>query len=116
MIILYMPVFKVQEEVFLNKINKCYVKILTVNKKPDNSPLKEYIKELPRQRLSQFDYDCKTRAHCLFAFINPESGDFIQSDEIEVAMDLLINSNYTVDYKLTKMVKKNSEKLVFYFS
>ena len=74
---------------------------------------KEYIKELPRQRLSQFDYDCKTRPHCLFAFINPESGDFIQSDEIEVAIDLLINSNYTVDYKLTKMVKKKGRKLIW---
>ena len=30
--------FKMQEEVFLDKFNKCYVKILTLNKKPENSP------------------------------------------------------------------------------
>jgi hypothetical protein len=112
-----MPVYKVQEEVILDKINKCYLKILTINKKPDNSPLKEYIKELPRQRLSSFDYHspCKKVPHCIFAFIHPESNEFIQSDEIEVAIDLLINSNYTIDYKLTKMVKENNQKLVFYF-
>jgi len=109
-----MPVYKVQEEVFLNKIEKCYVKILTVNKKPDNSPINQYIQELPRQKLSPFDYDCKS--HCFFAIINPDTGEFIQSDEIEIAIDLLVTSNYTIDYKLTKMVKKNSEKLVFYFS
>ena len=35
-----MPTFKVQEEVYLDKLNKCYIKILTTNKKPENSPLK----------------------------------------------------------------------------
>ena len=110
--------YKVQEEVFLDKLNKCYVKILKLNKKPENSPLKENIKELPRQRLSPFDYNCncQTQPHCIFAFINPNTGDFIKSDEIEVAVDLLINSNYTINYQLTKLVKKKSEKLVFYFS
>ena len=52
-----------QEEVFLDKFNKCYVKILTLNKKPENSPLKDYVKELPRQRLSPFDYDCSCQTN-----------------------------------------------------
>ena len=110
--------FKIQEEVFLDKFNKCYVKILTLNKKPENSPLKDYVKELPRQRLSPFDYDChcQTKPHCLFAITNPNTGHFIQSDEIEVVVDLLVESNYNINYQLTKLVKKNNEKLMFYFS
>ena len=63
--------FKMQEEVFLDKFNKCYVKILTLNKKPENPPLKDYVKELPRQRLSPFDYDChcQTKPHCLLLLL-----------------------------------------------
>ena len=84
----------------------------------DNSPLKDCIKELPRQRLSPFDYDCHcdTKPHCLFAIINPNTGDFIKSDEIDVFVDILINSNYSIDYKLTKLVKDKNERLLFYFN
>tara|TARA_Y100000591_G_scaffold331543_2_gene365790 strand:- start:1092 stop:1433 length:342 start_codon:yes stop_codon:yes gene_type:complete len=110
--------YKLQEEVFLDKFNKCYIKILTLNKKPENSPLKDYVKELPRQKLSPFDYDChcKRKPHCLFAIIHPNNGNFIQSDEIEIVVDLLIESNYNINYPLTKLVKKNNETLMFYFS
>ena len=113
-----MPTFKVQEEVYLDKLNKCYIKILTTNKKPENSPLKDYLIELPRQRLSSFDYDCNctTKPHCLLAFINPVSKTFITQDEIEVLVDMMVNSDYKIDYQLTKLIKKNNEKLVFYFS
>ena len=113
-----MPTFKVEEEIFLNKITKCYLKILTINKRPENSPLKDCIKELPRQRLSPFDYDCHcdTKPHCLFAIINPNTCDFIQSDEIDVFVDILVNSNYTIDYKLTKLIKDKNERLLFYFN
>ena len=110
--------YKVQESVFLDNFNKCYLKILTINKKPDKSPLKENVKELPRQRLSPFDYDCncQIKPHCFFAIINPDTKQFIQSDQIEVAVDLLVDSGYTINYQLTKLVKKNNERLLFYFS
>ena len=36
--------------------------------------------------------------------------------EIEVLVDVIINSDYKIDYQLTKLIKKNNEKLVFYFS
>ena len=68
---------------FLDKFNKCYIKILTLNKKPDNSPLKENIRELPSDFTLDYDCHCQPKPHCLFAFINPNTGNFIQSDEIE---------------------------------
>lgn len=110
--------YKIQEEVFLDKLNKCYIKILTINKRPENTPIKNYLKEIPRQRLSPFDYNCHcdNKPHCLFAFINPETGHFIKSDEIEIVVDLLMNSNYEINYQLTKLIKKNNQNLVFYFS
>ena len=76
------------------------------------------VKELPRQKLSPFDYDCNCyrKPHCLFAIIDPETHDFIRADEIETAVDLILNSNYTINYQLTKLVKKKNERLVFYFS
>jgi len=113
-----MPTFKVQEEVYLDKFNKCYIKILTTNKKPENKPISQFVKEMPRVKLSPFDYDCNCyeKPHCLFAFINPKTGQFLTQDNMEILVDLLTESDYNINYQLTKLVKKNNENFIFYFS
>ena len=46
--------------------------------------------------------------HCIQAFINPKTKQFIHKDEIDVLFSLLIDQDYTIQYEMTKMFNNNN--------
>ena len=66
-----MAIYKVLTYIWLDTINKCYKKILTVNNKPKINEQSEIIKTIPKKRKSPYDdiYCCDEKEHsnnCLF--------------------------------------------------
>lgn len=116
---MYMTVYKIKEEVYLDKYNKCYKNIVTINKNPNNKNLSNYLITISRQKLSPFQYNCPCddKPHCLFAFKDPDNlNNLLKIDNIEKIFTILIDFGFTIEHNLTKLLKKKDEKLICFIS
>lgn len=110
-----MPIFQLNEEIYLE--NKCYKKIITINKMPNEPKLMSIVKTIRREKLSPFDMksNCECVSPCLFAILNPENKrDFLCIDDIADLFCFLINNGYKIEHKITKLMKKR--KLICFIS
>lgn len=105
-----MPVFQILNHIYLNKFNGCYEKIIILNRNPNDEKLKPFLKTIRNEKLSEFQsFDCcNKQKHCIQAFINPKTKQFIHKDEIDVLFSLLIDQDYTIQYEMTKMFNNNN--------
>jgi len=114
-----MPTFQLNEEVYLDKCNKCYKNIITINKMPNDPNLSSIIKTIRREKLSPFDVksNCECISSCLFAILNPENKrDLLCLDDIAELFCFLINNGYKIEDKITKIMSKKQRKLICFIS
>jgi len=80
--------------------------------------MKNHIKTISRKTLSPFKtFDCcKETSHCAHAFVDENTKEFIDIENIDVVMNLLNTLGYSLDFDLTKIMLKNksSKNLLFY--
>lgn len=111
--------FKISKQVYLDTFTKCYKNIVILSKLPENdTQIKKYVRTIPRNKLSPFKtFDCcNEQPHCVHAFINPDSREFIPIEKIDRVIDILNTLGYMIDYDLTKIMLKNKtdKNLLFY--
>ena len=65
-----MSVYKISKQVYLDKFNKCYKKIIVIDKIPEE--LKSHIRTIKKEKLSIFDYEdcCNASSKCIYSFKN----------------------------------------------
>ena len=52
-------IYKLYKTTYLDKFNKCYKNIITINKNPNDPLLNNVLKQVSRQKLSPFEgFDC----------------------------------------------------------
>lgn len=105
-----MTIYKLEKLTHLDKFNKCYVNVIAISKNPNDANLNGMLKTISRQKLSIFDYNypCNEKPHCLNIFIHPETKQYLKSDELDVLFSFLIDAGYTIEYKMTKLVKNKN--------
>ena len=114
-----MTVYKIKQQVYLDKYNKCYKNIVIINKNPNDKTLSNYLKIISRQKLSEFDYfcPCDSSPHCLIAFKDPDNlNELLKIDDMEKIFTILIDSGFTIEHNLTKLLKKKDDKLICFVS
>ena len=119
---MYMPTYAIATKIYLNSITKQYDKIVTISKKPSGA-LKSSIRQLYNRPLSEFKvYKRGVSDRCLYAIINPESGEPFCYTEVDDLINFLEDKGYTIQYNLTKLMIKNNSRssemgqLLFYIS
>ena len=106
-----MPIFQLNSEIYLDKCNKCYVNIITVNKMPTDPIFSSIVKLIRREKLSPFDVqnNCECRNSCLLAILNPENKrDLLCREDIGNLFCFLIENGYRIEYKITKIIKQKN--------
>jgi hypothetical protein len=104
-----MPIYQLLNTIYLNKTTGCYEKIITINRRPDDKDLNNVIKTIKNEKLSSFkSFNDEYDKHCLYAFINPKTNEFIKQNEIDILFTILIDKNYTIQYQMTSLFNKNS--------
>ena len=117
-----MAIYKVLTYIWLDSINKCYKKILTVNNKPEKSTFSEIIKTIPKKRKSPYDdiYCCDRPPHCIHGILNPKNKrEFLGVNDIDILFNFLIENNYKLEENLTEILIKNknfNNDLIIVFS
>jgi hypothetical protein len=100
-------IYKLYKTTYLDKFNKCYKNIITINKNPNDPLLNSSLKQVSRQKLSSFEgFDCcSSEPSCLLAFIDPSTKEFITEEHIDQVFSILIDNQYIIEYKMTKLIK-----------
>ena len=78
--------YKVSKQIYLDPFTKCYKNIVVIAIADNNDQeLKKHLKTMPRSVLSPFKtFDCcRDESHCVHAFIDQDTRDFVLVDKIE---------------------------------
>lgn len=102
-------IYKIYKTTYLDKFNKCYKNIITINKNPNDPSLNNVLKQVPIQKLSPFEgFDCcKEYNSCVLAFIDSNTKEFLTEEHIDQVFSILIDNNYIPEYEMTKLLKDN---------
>ena len=59
---------------------------------------------------------CDEKSHCAHAFVDSETKDFFNIEQVDVVMNILNGLGFSLDFDLTKIMLKNksSKNLLFY--
>ena len=113
-----MTVYQIVETTFLDRFNKCYINVISINNNPCDDKLKHIIKTVPYVKLSPFEgfSPCCEVPACQHLFKNPETGKFLTLENIDFLFTELINAGYKIETELTKLLKKKNKKLICFVS
>jgi len=117
---LYMPKFyEIRLDDMLIQRDKCYRKVLTINKMPDG-PLSGLIKIAKREKLSVFKQTCSPCTKndaCMNVILNPsDKGEYLFEEDLAELMTFLVENGYTIDTKLSKLMQTRYRDVVFYIT
>ena len=108
-----MPTYTLLNTIYLDKLQKCHKKIITIDKMPDGN-LKQYVKQLQKNPLSPFENNncCGSQSRCIYAIIDfDNTNELLMSDQIGKLFSFLRTNNYTIDTELTRMMNESSNKM-----
>ena len=106
--------YKIKSEVYLDKRNECYKKIIVIEPDPNDPAINNIIKKISRNRLSEFEEfsPCCPRPNCFPAVMDPDNtNEFLAINNIEKLFTILIANGYTVDYNLSKLLMKSQVEI-----
>ena len=109
-----MTVYQIIETTYLDRFNKCYINVLSINNNPCDKKLNSIIKTVPRVKLSPFEYNspCCEQPACQHLFKNPETEKFLTIDNIDFLFTKLIEAGFKIETELTRLLKKKNDKLI----
>ena len=102
-----MPVYRIDKITHLDKFTKCYINIFSINTHTNDISFNNITKTISREKLSHFQtfQNCCDTPHCLKVFINKNTKEFIKENEIDILFSQLIDEGFTIDYKMSKLIK-----------
>ena len=106
--------YQIKSEVYLDKFNECYKKIITIHPKPKNDKLNSMIKTISREKLSPFQENspCCTQSKCIYAFINPSCKcELLCIDDIAILFNFLISNGFKINTDITKIMLKSDVRI-----
>lgn len=104
-------VYKISSTLYLDTINKCYKRILIIDREPEG-PLRNYTRKLKKNKLSPFDVDSCQKHYsksCVIAIY-----DFIDRNKLLTVADIgelfsfLFMNGYVIAERLSKLVSSNT--------
>lgn len=119
-----MEVYSLYKRIYLDKINKQYKTIISIDRTPIGI-LNKYIKKINNNKLSEFSVNnnyCYN--NCILAILN-DNNELLCIEELPSFISFLISNNYKIDYKLSKLLTSknisidnniNNNNILFYIS
>lgn len=112
-----MPKFyEIKLDDMLIQRDKCYRKVLTINKMPDG-PLSSIVKQTKREKLSVFKQACSPCSKndaCMNVIMN--QGEYLFEEDLTELITFLVEKGYTIDTKLSKLMQARYRDVVFYIT
>ena len=79
-----------------------------------SSPLFNISKRITGQKLSEHSEKTYT---CDSIIMNPDClSEILDYNELDILINYLFKNNLTIDYKISKLIKKDNQELIFYIN
>ena len=105
--------YQLSSQTILDK--DCYISAIGINKKPDGA-LKTLVKQIRSEQLSPFQGfpgPCGRYVPCQYVLMEPgDKTRYIHYDDIAMLFEFLIDNDYEIDTRLTKMMKDKMPQLI----
>lgn len=108
--------FTLSSRIYLDKYEKEYIRILTLNKMPIG-PLKDKVTQVKDNKLSEYKNNVvgnRVDNCCFYAFVSDEFNlscyndyKYLTIEDFDALLEFLVSNNYTVRESLTKLTRKN---------
>ena len=109
-----MKYFLIEKKPWYNKYLQIYQNILTISEKPDD--LSKFINTDTNVKISDFSVNSNTCNNCFNYFIKQECGNCcapMELCDVPSLLNLLVDNNYEILYKETKLFKEFNKNLIF---
>tara|TARA_Y100000780_G_C13693891_1_gene420608 strand:- start:1029 stop:1394 length:366 start_codon:yes stop_codon:yes gene_type:complete len=103
--------FRLGSTLYLDKIDKTYKRILTVNKIP-NGPLGNIIKQVRQERLSEFEINSPQSKCCIYVidsttFNTCNDYKYMTIEDVDDLFEYIFENDYKIEETITKLTLKN---------
>lgn len=109
-----MTIYKIKSEVYLDRQNECYKKIIVIEPDPNDPAINNIIKKISPTKLSDFEGSsaCCPRPSCYPAIMDPTNiTEFLPINNIDKLFTILLANGYTIDYNLSKLLMKSEVEI-----
>lgn len=107
--------YQLKTQIYLDKHQKCYKKIITIEPLPDDPKIKNIIRQVRREKLSPFDEPtecCSATNTCINAFVEPNCKcDLLCVDKIGDLFSYLKKNGYKINTSVTKILLKSDARI-----
>ena len=110
--------YQVSSDVYLDKYNDCYKKVIVIRPSPQDDILKKITKLVNTEKLSPFQdkSPCCPEDRCKYIVCNPLqinncNCDFLCVNDIHLLFNYLLSNGYKINTDVTKIMQKSSVKI-----
>jgi hypothetical protein len=109
--------FQISSQVYLDKYNECYKKIIVIKPEPKDDILKKITKKIHTEKLSPFKdrSPCCPEDKCLNVVCYPDKNkcncDIMCVEDIHILFDYLLKNGYKINTDVTKIMQKSDVKI-----
>lgn len=110
--------YQLTSEVYLDKYNECYKKVIVIRPAPKDDILKKISKLVNFEKLSPFQDKsvCCSEDSCKYIICNPIhqiscNCEFLCVKDIHLLFNYLLSNGYTVNTDITKIMQKSDVKI-----
>mgnify|MGYP003327167314 CR=1 FL=1 len=110
--------YQLTSEVYLDKYNECYKKVIVLQPSPNDDVLKKITKLVNMEKLSPYKdrSPCCSNNSCKYIICNPNNNskcscDFLCVKDIHLLFNYLISNGYSVNTDLTKIMQDSDVKI-----
>ena len=100
--------YQLKAEVYLDKYNECYKKVIVLSPPPKDNALKQITKLVNREKLSPFQErsPCCPEDQCYYIVLNPKNTcEFLCVNQINLLFNYLLSNHYSIDTSVTKIMQ-----------
>jgi len=106
--------YQLKAEVYLDKYNECYKKVIVLSPPPKDNALKQITKLVNREKLSPFQErsPCCPEDQCYYIVLNPKNMcEFLCVNQINLLFNYLLSNHYSIDTSVTKIMQDSDVKI-----
>ena len=106
--------YQITGEVYLDRFNECYKKIIVISPKPTDPSLNSIIKLIKREKLSPFQErsNCCPLSDCINAFTYPNNKcELMCVNDISILFGYLISNGFIINTDVTKIMQDSNVKI-----
>ena len=109
-----MSFYQLKSDIWLDKTNECYKKIIVITPKPTDISLLDITKTINKVKLSPFKENspCCSQVNCIYTIMNPNNkSEMLHVQDVAFLFSYLITNGFTINTDITRIMLESTVKI-----